>query len=180
MKEQLLLTEFNLLVSTSRGNERNACSELWYLLGELGDRRAKIDTTGVIGLVVAQTEIDPIEAVEGLRRKLIESPWKFRHILKVTPIQMVIVSDMSKMAEAASKLSATIKPQESFRITVEKRRTELSSREIIKTMAERIERPVDLNNPDKIILVQVLGKMTGVSVIPPTGILSIEREKRAI
>ena len=168
-----------MLISTSRGNERNACSELRYLLGELGDRDARIDTTGIVGLVVAQTKIDPVEAMEGLRRKLIEDPWKFRYIQKVAPIQKVTLSEVEKIVETAVELSGNIKLGESFRITVEKRHTTLQSREIVETVAKQFERPVRLDDPDKIVLVQVMGASTGVSIVRPSDILSVEREKRA-
>ena len=32
-----LLEDFNLLATTSRGNEEDLCSEIWYLLREMGD-----------------------------------------------------------------------------------------------------------------------------------------------
>jgi len=44
-----LLKDFNLIVSTSRGNERNTCSEMWYLLGEVGDRGSTVEPTPAIG-----------------------------------------------------------------------------------------------------------------------------------
>ena len=37
---------------------------MWYLLGEVGDRGSIIETTTVIGLVVAKTKLDPIKAIQ--------------------------------------------------------------------------------------------------------------------
>ena len=37
MKLKTLLKDFNLLATTSRGNEKQMCSELLYLLKEIGD-----------------------------------------------------------------------------------------------------------------------------------------------
>ncbi len=146
----------------------------------MGDRRATIDTTGIVGLVVAHTQLDPIAAIAEFRRKMIESPWKFRYILKVTPIQRVTSSEIEKMVQIVSDMSDDIKSGESFRITVEKRHTTLSSSEIIKALAERIHSPVNLDRPDKIILIEVVGDMTGISVIRPSDILSVEREKTTL
>jgi len=39
----MVLRDFNLLTTTSRGNEDEACSEIWYLLGEIGDTAATVD-----------------------------------------------------------------------------------------------------------------------------------------
>jgi tRNA acetyltransferase TAN1 len=173
-----LLKDFNLLVSTSRGNERNTCSEMWYLLGEAGDRAAVVERTQVIGLVVARTKIDPVTAIERLRSLLLERPWEFRYTLKVTPITGTVASDPQGIEEFAVKLAEGLRKDEKYRITVEKRRTSISGRALIEAIANRIDRKVDLDEPDKIVLVQILGEVTGVSVIPPDKILSVEREKR--
>ncbi len=173
-----MLTDFNLLVSTSRGNERNTCSEMWYLLGELGDRSATVERTQIIGLVTARTKIDPVKAVEQLRSLLIERPWEFRYTLKITPVLGVVPSEPQRIEDFAVNLAESIKKDEKFRITVEKRRTSISGRTLIDLIAKRIDRKVNLETPDKILLIQIVGELTGVSVITPDKILSVEREKR--
>jgi len=173
-----LLKDFNLLVSTSRGNERNTCSEMWYLLGEAGDRAAIVERTPVIGLVVARTRIEPLTAVERLRSLLLERPWEFRYTLKVTPLLGIVPSDPEKIEDYAVKLAESIKKGEKYRITVEKRRTSISGRALIEAVAKRIDRKVDLEAPDKVLLIQILGEITGVSIMAPDKILSVEREKR--
>ena len=175
-----MLEDFNLLVSTSRGNERNTCSEMWYLLGEAGDRAAVVERTQVIGLVVARTKIDPVAAVERLRSLLLERPWEFRYTLKVTPIIGTVASDPQGIEDFAVKLAEALEKDEKYRVTVEKRRTSISGRALIEGIANRIDRKVDLDTPDKIVLIQILGEVTGVSVIPPDKILSVEREKRLV
>jgi tRNA acetyltransferase TAN1 len=89
-----------------------------------------------------------------------------------------VASDPKEIADFAAKLSETMKKDEKYRITVEKRRTSISGRALIDAVAERIDREVDLDEPDKIVLIQIVGEITGVSVIPPDKILSVEREKR--
>ncbi|MCW4027835.1 MAG: THUMP domain-containing protein, partial [Candidatus Bathyarchaeota archaeon] len=61
--------------------------------------------------------------------------------------------------------------------TVEKRHSELSTKAIIAEAASGIERKVDLENPDKIVLIEVLGGSTGVSIVSPNDVLSIVKEK---
>jgi len=173
-----LLKDFNLLISTSRGNERNTCSEMWYLLGEAGDRTAVVERTPVIGLVVARTKMDPVLVVEKLRSILLERPWEFRYTLKVTPVLGVVPSDPGEVEDLAVKMAGSIGRDEKFRITVEKRRTSISGRLLIEAIAKQIDRKVDLEAPDKIVLIQILGDITGVSIIAPDNILSVEREKR--
>ena len=174
----LLLDEFNLIVSTSRGNERNACSEMWYLIGEVGDRGSSIDTTPVIGLVVGRTKLDPIKAVHDLRTLFKERPWEFKYALKIVPIQKVVHANLTEIENTAANLAAGIGEDENFRVTVEKRHTDLSSKAIIDSVAKRIERKVSLESPRRIVLIEIIGEAAGLSLICSEDVLSIEKEKR--
>jgi len=174
-----MLGNFNLLVSTSRRNEKKACNEFWYLLREAGDVSAEVEPSNISGLVVSRTNLDPVKAVERLRGILLQRPWEFRYVLKICPIQVIVPTDLGEIGVNAAELASThIGKGESFRITVDKRRSNLRSREIVEEVARRIDRKVNLEEPDKIILVEILGDITGISVIPPEAILSIERERR--
>ncbi|MEM3577871.1 MAG: THUMP domain-containing protein [Candidatus Bathyarchaeia archaeon] len=172
-----MIRDFNLLVTTSRGNEDECCSELWYLLGEIGDSAPVVDKTGVAGLVAVKTVLNPFEAVEKLRKILHERPYEFRYTLRVIPIEKVVRTDLGEIQRTATELSSKIGENETFRVTVEKRFTETSTRDIIEATAANIERKVDLNKPDKILLVEVVGGLTGISVIKPDDILAVIKEK---
>jgi tRNA acetyltransferase TAN1 len=67
---------------------------------------------------------------------------------------------------------------ETFRITVERRNTSLRSSEIIATVGSEIDNRVDLENPDWIVLVEIIGKLVGISVLRPNEIFSSLIEKR--
>ncbi|MDI6691470.1 MAG: THUMP domain-containing protein [Candidatus Bathyarchaeota archaeon] len=172
-----MLRGFNLLATTSRGNEDEACSELWYLLGEIGDSAPTVDKTGVSGLVAAKTAFDPFEVIKKLREILQERPYEFRYILRIIPIEKVVRTDLGEIERVATELGSKIGKNETFRVTVEKRFTETSTRDIVEAAAANIEREVNLNNPDKILLVEVVGGLTGLSVIKPDEILAIIKEK---
>lgn len=172
-----MLRDFNLLATTARGNEDEACSELWYLLGEIGDSAPAVERTGVAGLIAAKTAFNPFEVIEKFRQILHERPYEFRYTLRIIPIERVIRTDLGEIQRVATEFSAKIGRNESFRVTVEKRFTETSTRDIIETAASNIERKVDLNKPDKILLIEVIGGLTGISVIKPEDILSIIKEK---
>jgi tRNA acetyltransferase TAN1 len=173
-----MIKDFNLLISTARGNERHACSEAWYLLGELGDKTAEIAPTGIIGLIIAKTMLNPKFAVAQLREILKDRPWEFRYILKVTPIEKVVKAKIEEIEREALNLIHEIENDETYRITVQKRRSPLKSMEIIEAIANHINRKVNLTNPDKIFMVQILGELAGLSVLKPDQILSVEKEKR--
>ncbi len=173
-----MLKDFNLVVSTSRGNERNTCSEMWYLLGEVGDRGSTVEPTPAIGLVVAKTKLEPIKAVHDLRGLLKERPWEFKYTLRLVPIQSVSEANLDAIQSSVLSLAQKIMDNETFRITVEKRHTCLSSKTIIDTIAKKVDRKVNLENPDKIIMIDVIGNLAGTALVKPDDVLSVEREKR--
>jgi tRNA acetyltransferase TAN1 len=173
-----LLKDFNLVVSTSRGNERNTCSEMWYLLGEVGDRGSTVEPTPAIGLVVAKTKLEAVKAVRDMRGLLKERPWEFKYTLRLVPIQAVSEAKLDVIQSSALALAERIAENETFRITVEKRHTGLSSKTIIDTIAKKIDRKVNLENPDRIIMIDIIAESAGLALIRPSDILSVEREKR--
>jgi tRNA acetyltransferase TAN1 len=172
-----MLRDFNLLVTTTRGNEADVCSEIWYLLGELGDDAPKVDKTGVSGLISAKTSFPPLEAVEKLRGLLEERLYEFRYSLRIIPIQHVIRTDLEEIKDLTTRRAAEIAENETFRVTVEKRFTQLSSRDVIEAAAANVPRKVDLTNPDKLVLIEIVGGYTGISILEPSDIISIAKEK---
>ncbi|MCW4018795.1 MAG: THUMP domain-containing protein [Candidatus Bathyarchaeota archaeon] len=173
-----MLSDFNLLASTMRGNERQMRYELKFLLKEVGDPEPKVDKAGIRGLVVAKTTLDPVEVTEKFHALLQERPYEFRYALRIIPIEKVAQTGIEEIKATALELAAAkLAENESFRITVEKRFTNIHSREIIEAIATNIPNKVDLHNPDKILLIEVLGGYTGISIVKPTDVISVQKEK---
>ena len=172
-----MLRDFNLLVTTARGNEEDVCSEIWYLLGEIGDSAATVDKTGITGLIAAKTAFNPFDVIEKFRDILKQRPWEFRYTLRIIPIEKVVRTELEDIERTVIELASKIDEDESFRVTVEKRFTQISTKDVIETVAANIERRVDLQNPDKIVLVEIVGKFTGISVMKPGDFFSVMKEK---
>jgi tRNA acetyltransferase TAN1 len=173
-----LLKDFNLLATTSRGNERQMCYELSYLLKDLlGDPEPAVSKTGIRGLVAAKTTLNPVKVIEKFRGILQERPYEFRYALRILPIERVVPTDLDEIKRVAMELADGIGENESFRVTVEKRFTSLHSRDFIEAAAADITRKADLENPDKILLIEVLGGVTGMSLIKPDDVLAVVKEK---
>ena len=75
-------------------------------------------------------------------------------------------------------LTEVIKENDTYRITVEKRQSSLHTSEIISNIADSLSNKVSLENSDWEIIIQVLRNKTGISIIPPNTILSVNRQKR--
>jgi len=172
-----MLSDFNLLASTMRGNERQMCYELAFLLKEAGDPEPKVDKTGIRGLVVAKTSLDPMEAVEKFRVLLQEKPYEFRYSLRIIPIQKVVHTELEEIKNAALELAATMVETETFRVTVEKRFTNIHSHDLIEAIATNVKNKVNLDNPNKVLLIEVIGGYAGVSLLKPSSLVSVLKEK---
>jgi tRNA acetyltransferase TAN1 len=154
------------------------CNELLYLLKEeLGDAQAETSKTKIRGLIVAKTALDPRAAIEKLRAILKQRPYEFRYALRILPIERVVQTDLEEIKRVTHELADGIGEQETFRVTVEKRFTTLHSKDIVEAAASVIKRKADLENPDRILLIEVLGALTGVSLLKPSDILSVMKEK---
>ena len=161
-----------------RGNERAMANELYFLLKEqLGDANAQTSKTKIRGLIVAKTSLDPYVAIEQLRAVLKERPYEFRYALRILPIEKVVSTDLDEIKRAVQELSNKIVAQETFRVTVEKRFTTIHSKDLIEAAAGEIKLKVDLENPHHILLIEVLGALTGVSLMKPTDEISVLKEK---
>jgi tRNA acetyltransferase TAN1 len=171
------MRDFNLLATTMRGLENAACSELRYLLGEIGESTPDVSRTGVSGLIAARTGLNPFEVVDKFRTILHERPYEFRYTLRVIPIEKVVRTDLRGIELAVVELCSKIGEGETFRVTVEKRFTPIHSKDIIEVVATNIKNEVDLTKPDKIVLIEVVGGLTGISVIKPDYVLSVLKEK---
>lgn len=173
-----MINGFNLIATTSRGNERPMINEILYLLKEeIGDSEAQAAKTKIRGLIVAKTTHDPLTVIEKFHALLKERPYEFRYALRILPIDQVVPTDLAKIKESTAELARKISENETFRVTVEKRFTTLHTKDLIEAAAGDIKNRVNLENPDKILLVEVLGALTGLSLLKPSDILGVVKEK---
>jgi tRNA acetyltransferase TAN1 len=173
-----MIHDFNLLATTARGNERAMTNEILYLLKEaLSDPDAQASKTKIRGLIVAKTSFDPLVVIEKFRGILAGKPYEFRYALRIVPIQRVVPTDLAEIKKASQALAQKIGENQTFRVTVEKRFTELHSKDIVEAAAGELNRKVDLKNPDLVLQIEVLGGLTGISLIKTSDIIAIVKEK---
>ncbi len=172
---------FNLIVTTFRHAEHYASSELMDILKELGDDNPEIHYSNISGLLLCHTRLEPLRVIRGLYELIDMEPWRIRYILRCIPIEVVVDTSLEAIKDACIRLSGErIKPDESFRITVEKRHASIESAQIIKAVAEHIDRRVDLEHYDWNILIQVIGRSTGISIVKEHDIFSSVKAKRGV
>ncbi len=130
------------------------------------------------GILLVETVLSHQEVIETLKKIIEDEPWRVRSMLRIFPIEQVIETNIEEIVGAIQPILEKIGEDETFRVTVEKRQSDLSRKEIIDTIASKITRKVDLENPNWVVLVEVIGNKTGVSVINPSHIISVTKSKR--
>jgi len=124
---------------------------------------------------------DPRDAVARLRRSLPEST----PILRVVPLDEVTGAGVWEVREAVHRLLARA-PEGSYAIRIDGHLYDEEGRlmhriDSIRVIAEGIERPVNLSNPDVLVYVKVVrfrgDYLAGIYVGPPRGILSLVKER---
>ena len=170
----------NLIVTCARHLEGETEDELIDILDELGDSDVKIVVSSMSGIITVQTKLDPIEVVRKMKEMVLDEPWSIRYCLRIIPIQKIVETKIDEIEKMISSMSGQIEEKESYRILIEKRNSDISSKEIITKIANRIKNKVSLDFPDKVILIEILGIVTGISIIKKSDILSLEKTKRSM
>ena len=170
----------NLIITCARHLEPETEEELIDVFNELGDPDLKVSITNMSGILTADTKLDPVEVVKKIKTMIIDEPWSIRYCMRIIPIQKIIESKIEEIEKSIDDLSGQILDSETYRISIEKRNSNLSSQEIITKIANKIKNKVSLEFPDKIILIEILGNKTGISILKKSDILSIEKTKRSL
>ncbi len=170
----------NLIITCARHLEPETEKELKDILEKFGDSDTKVSITEMSGILTAETSLEPIGVVREIKEMLLDEPWSIRYCLRIIPIQKVIETKIEEIEKTVTDMSKEISDGETYRISIEKRNSDISSQEIISKIANKIKNKVSLEFPDKIVLIEILGDKTGVSILKKTDVLNVEKTKRSI
>ena len=170
----------NLLVTCARNLETETKNEIEKILGEVGDQEPEILNVGMRGILMVNTNIESSRIIDWVKDKVVEEPWFIRYCLRIIPIQSITETEIDKIKQHVIELKDRIQKNDSYRITIEKRNTSISSNEIIAEIAKIFPNKVSLNQPDWIILIEILGNKTGISVLKDDELFSLDKSKRML
>ncbi len=99
--------------------------------------------------------------------------WTYHYI----PVDKWVSSDIEEMQEAVKTLGQGIGDNEKWKLELVKRHYHrYHDRELILKLTDMIDTgKVDLENPQKIIQVEIIGKHAGISLLDPQDILSVSK-----
>ncbi len=165
-------------MTSAKGLEAKASAEFKEIALLSGIRKVVIDRSAYDGVIEVDVE-NPKALLSFLTDFVRSEPFRVRYILRVIPIDKVVDTKVEDIVKAVKELSSSIGPGESFRITIEARDSPYPDRQLIEALADAVDRKVSLDSPDKIVLLEIFGEYSGVSVISPHDIVSIQKLKRA-
>ncbi|MFX1509823.1 MAG: THUMP domain-containing protein [Promethearchaeota archaeon] len=169
--------QFNLLLSCRRFQEAESCQELRRIMEdepELGVLEwCKL--TGITCLVAAKLEGDAHAFVTRLGQLVKKMPWVVRDLLKIHPIDLVVESSLEAIRKGSKELAKKMAPTASFRINLNRRDTKLDRDTLLHKIAIQFPGKVDLEEYDWVIMVEILGPITGLALLREDEIVTLRR-----
>jgi tRNA acetyltransferase TAN1 len=167
----------NLITTCSRHFEEEACDEISEIIQELGDESPKIGKSSFSGLVWVDTSLDPFLVITEIKKIILDEPWRMRYCHRFIPIRQS-VSGFENIVESVRNQIKVMKDTDTYRITIEKRGSDISSKELIDSIADIIPNKVSLEFYDWNVMIQIMGGITGVSILKEENIVSTLKLKR--
>jgi 2-dehydropantoate 2-reductase len=170
-----LLPDANLLVSYSRGHYGRARREIAHLLGRFGAARPGVAQSGVPGLCVVHTGLDSRRVVARCAELGRTEPQAFGFTMKWVPVDWWCAPDLDALARLIeARIAPRIGARETWAMQVEKRGwAQYRTAEIVRRLAELVERKVSLKAPDKRVRIDFVGDAVALSLLAPGEVFSI-------
>ncbi|MGA2199016.1 MAG: THUMP domain-containing protein [Nitrososphaerales archaeon] len=168
----------NLILTSQKGSEAKASAEFKEIALQHGLKKLHIEKSDFDGILEVDVE-DPRGFVAFLREYVRSEPFRIHFVQRVIPVDIVVDTDLEQIRQGANQLGSQIAKTESFKIDIDERESPYSRKELIDAIADVVDRKVDLESPDRVIQVEVLGEYTALSLARPEEIISITRLKRS-
>lgn len=163
----------DLLVSYQRGRYGRARREILKVLKHLGEEHPLIERTAVDGIAFVRTALDGRVVVQGCRA-LFKGGRAFEEAVKWVPVDYWCEAALEAIRRLlAERVRDRIEPNETWGLKVAKRRWQrYHTDDIVRQLAGAIDRKVDLDHPDKVVRVDIVGSQAAISVLRPDDVFS--------
>lgn len=142
-----------------------------------GYRLIKAPGAGFIG--VELHDDDPRTCIARLHALFQEEPLAFEHTHRWIPIEAWSKPGTKEIRRLAQKAAAEIAPDESWGIRLERHGSRMERDALLHEIAAEISNPnVELEQPDKTVLVEALPNAVGLAVVGPQQVLSVDERMR--
>lgn len=169
------MQDYNMLVTFHHNEKMKAEEEVANRIKEAGLVLEDLMESGVAGLLLVRVTGDGKEAVKKLRGFAFRFPEQFHYTHHWTPVEEWVSSEPEAMVSAAQTFGSRICEGDRWRLDLEKRHyTGGPSLDLIKMLTEPIDAgTVDLEDPELILKVEIIGGFAGFSLVSEEEVLDI-------
>ncbi len=166
------MAEANLIVTYETSHEGSAKTEVERAL-KAARQKAKFLKSSIEGLFLLRVP-NPKKTVKNLS-KLRKKKGMFQFTFYWVPVEKWVSSSVNTLQKEIKKMQKGIRKNERWKMDLHKRHFEqMHSTELIMKLTEAVDKPkVDLEKPQKIIEVQIIGKKAGLALLNKDEILRI-------
>jgi len=168
----------NLIITYEPTHKGLAEEEVKAVLKEAGEENPEFIDSGVDGLFLLKVS-DGKEITKKVLDICKSDPSKFDKTFHWIPIETWCESEVEAMQNEIKKLVDRIGENEKWKLDLGKRQWDkVPTNELIIKLTDPVDRPnVDLENPEKIIEVQIIGDKAGISLVTPDEIVNVPKIK---
>jgi tRNA acetyltransferase TAN1 len=169
----------NLILTSQKGSEAKASAEFKEIALQHGIRKLHVEKSDFDGVLEVDIE-NPRDFVAFLRDYVRSEPFRVHFVQRVIPVDLVVDTTLEQIKEAARTLGQEIGESETFKIDIDERDSPYTRKQLIDVIADVVERKVDLESPDKVLQLEILGEYSALCIARPDELVSITRLKRGV
>ncbi len=171
---------YNLLVTFHHNQKGHAEQEVRERLKELGTYVERLDLCEVEGVFLVQVGSEAKVLVAHLKRMCQEEPAQFLYTYHWVPIERWVPANMLEMRDAAVELGQGIGDDDTWMMHLHKRHFAGHHDDVIAYLTDPLNRGrVELEDPDKVLAVEILGQDAGLSLLNRLELLDVNKVRMA-
>jgi tRNA(Ser,Leu) C12 N-acetylase TAN1 len=170
------MERYNLLVTFHPNQAGTAEMEVRNRIEGAGYTIEHMEHSCVNGVFCIEVNGDAKELIKSIRREFMDAPEMLYHTFHWVPVDTWVEATEEAMIEAVKEAAEGIGDRESWKMHVHKRHHPKHSEDLMLVLTDPILKgKVDLRHPQKIIAVEVLGPMAGISLLENDQIIDVNQ-----
>ncbi|MGD0816888.1 MAG: THUMP domain-containing protein [Methanomassiliicoccales archaeon] len=171
----------NMLVTFRPNQKGHAENEIRSRLNDVNAYVDSIEHTNVEGVCEIRVLGDPKDVVADLKKLCFQDPEQFPYTHHWVPIEKWVEPYMEEMLKVMTGYGETITANERWMLHLHKRHIGKHSSDIIEKLTAPINKGiVDLENPQTIVIVELMGNRAGMSLVRSEELLDVIKVRELI
>jgi tRNA acetyltransferase TAN1 len=170
----------NILITFHQNAKVLAEEEARRNLKEVGASVEWVEQSDVEGVFEALVIGDPKRTVADIRTLCLGQPELFQNTHHWVPIDRWVPSEEKDMVKATKEIGKGISVGERWMMHLHKRHLRAHTTDLLMILTEPIDvGTVDLEDPDKVVVVEILGERAGMALVRKDELLDVNKVREA-